>query len=252
MNKRIRCTLINWNGLLLIRLLAVCLPGCGALIGLTGCGESRNAVRARLETHWSPAQNPRTLEIRAQVSGPTADLVYKWFAESGECEPQQSSWPATTFKFAEDTVVDHVRLEIWSGGKRVAATETEVKLTEARLAAVRAKPPNVTIEITQIPLSARGGEHTRDDIAGRVSGEISADMRVVVYAQAGGVWYLQPTFKAMHAIGPDNTWRTWTHSGRNYAALLVRREYLPLLIVDALPGEDNDVLARVVVEGRKP
>lgn len=225
------------------------LPVWLALVG--GCSD-RNAVRVKLEPHWSLSQNPRTLEIRAQVSGPTTDLVYKWFCAQGECEPQQSSWPSTLFRFGEDTVQDRVRVELWQGNRRVAADEVEVRLTEAQQRIVQATPPKVEIAITEIPLSARGGENTRDHIAGRVSGEVSSEMRVVVYAQAGGVWYLQPGVKSIHAIRPDNTWSTWTHSGRNYAALIVRGQYSPLLMLDALPGVEGDVLARTVVEGRKP
>jgi len=62
---------------------------------------------------------------------------------------------------------------------------------------------------------------------------------------------LPPLPFAIQPIESDNTWRTWTHTGSSYAALVVRPTYEPMSRLDVLPQIDADVLSRTIVEGRK-
>lgn len=102
----------------------------------------------------------------------------------------------------------------------------------------------------QVRRGGRGGPDTRDTIGGMVRTSLAAEYRVVVYARADA-WYIQPTPFAMQPIEADNTWRTWTHTGSSYAALVVRKSFKPMTRLDVLPQVDAEVLSRAIVEGRK-
>ena len=62
---------------------------------------------------------------------------------------------------------------------------------------------------------------------------------------------LEPIAYASHAIRPDNTWTSWTHTGSSYAALLVRPGFEPVPRLDVLPKIGGYVVARTVVEGMR-
>lgn len=215
---------------------------------LAGCG-SRDDVRVQLQAFATAKQDPRLVEIRAQVTGPTAHLRYKWFSVAGECEPQESDWPATSFKFAAGAKRDRISCEVWRENQRLGQSQIDVKLDEER-ARLAAEPlPKVQVEITQIPpYEPHGGPNTRADIGGKVSGEVGADLKVVLYARADA-WYMQPAAYALHPIQPDNTFTTWTHTGSSYAALLVRPGFDPYLRLDVLPQVGGYVVARTIVDG---
>jgi hypothetical protein len=219
-----------------------------ALGGLTGCGQEE--TKAELHVYMPSPQDSLRFEIRAEVSGPQSNLYYIWFADTGKCEPQESTAPVTSFQFAEGTSQDWVTAEIWQRGKRIAQTRTEVRLSRFTKPASDSAHPDVQIEITEIPYAEPGGPNTRTNIAGRVIGKIRPEYTVLIYARDAGVWYIQPSSHASHVIGPDHTWSSWTHSGSSYAALVVRSGYPSFRTVDALPLLGGDVLARTIVDGR--
>jgi hypothetical protein len=153
------------------------------------------------------------------------------------------------FKFAADAPGDQVTMELWRGNKRLSVNRVNVKLAEERKSA---EPlPVVQIEITEVPPNNRGGEDTHAEIAGKVSGQIASDHRVLLYARSDYIWYIQPSVDTLHAITPDGMWASWTHTGSDYAALIVRRSFAPRPFLDAVPEVGGDVLARVVVQGRR-
>ncbi|HEX3800999.1 MAG TPA: hypothetical protein VH413_20075 [Verrucomicrobiae bacterium] len=216
-------------------------------IGFAGCGE-RNDVNVQLSERAAPQEPANLLEIQAQVAGPTAGLHYKWFAVSGECEPQESDRPSTTFRFAEGVRQDKVSVEAWRGNQRVAQSEIRVKFDGDSSRNGR-QAANVQIEITTIPPFEPGGPDTHADIAGRVSGPVPADCVVIIYARAFSYWYIQPTPGFFLPIQPDKTWFSWTHTGSKYAALVVRRDFEPLARLEMLPDKNEMVLASTIVEG---
>src|SRR5688572_22321595 len=122
-------------------IIAVCAAGCG----------DRDFVRVQLQTLAAAGGDPRRLEIRAQVSGPQASLRYKWFSVAGECEPQESDWPATVFKFGENATKDRVSVEVWRDTHRVAESQIDVTLDQERARLVSVQLPKVQVEITDIP-----------------------------------------------------------------------------------------------------
>lgn len=219
---------------------------------VSGCDfGDRDTVRLQLVAHAVSGGDPRRMGIRAEVAGRQAGLRYKWFAVAGECDPQESDSPETVFKFAEGAKRDRIVGEAWRRSERVALSQIDVKLDEERLRLANELPPRVQIEITSVPpYEPEGGPDTRAEIEGKVSGEISPDHKVVLYARADA-WYMQPTAYATHPIRPDMTWSSWTHTGSSYAALLVRPGFDPFLRLDVLPQVGGYVLARTVVDGRR-
>ena len=194
------------------------------------------------------------LEIMAQATGPMTGLRYKWFSVAGACSPQESDKPTTLFKFADGATRDRVTVEVWHAGKLAGQSSIDVKLDEvqARLSAQEKIPADLKIEIDRIPpYEPQGGADTRADIAGKVSGMTAPGYSVVLYARASEIWYIQPTAYASHAIRPDNTWTSWTHTGSSYAALLVRPGFEPAPRLDVLPKVGGYVVARTIVEGTR-
>ena len=226
---------------LAVALIAVCAAGCG----------DRNVVRVQLQTLAAAGGDPRRVEIRAQVSGPQAGLRYKWFSVGGECDPQETEWPATVFKFAENATKDRVSLEVWRDNRRVAESQINVALDQARARLVSEQLPKVQVEITHIPpYEPEGGPDTHAEIGGKVSGELTPELKVVIYARADA-WYIQPSAYALHSIRSNNAWSSWTHTGSSYAALLVRPGFDPFLRLDVLPQVGGYVVARTIVEGTR-
>jgi hypothetical protein len=111
--------------------------------------------------------------------------------------------------------------------------------------------PLPAIEFTQIPPAAQGGREKVDTIAGRVTGA-RPGQQVVIYARSGA-WWVQPTVeKPFISIRPDSTWRTETHLGYEYAALLVDPGYSPPPTIDIPPSEGGPVVRTAVVKGVGP
>lgn len=227
------------------------MPVLAVALWAAGCAE-RDAVRVQLHSRTPPTRGVMHLEVTAQVSGPQTGLRFKWFSVAGACNPQDSDQPATLFKFADGATRDRVTVEVWRDGKMAAQNSIDVKLDEiqARLAAQEKIPADLKIEFDRVPpYEPQGGPNTRADISGKVSGTLDPGYSVVVYARASEIWYVQPTAYASHAIRPDNTWTSWTHTGSSYAALLVRPGFEPVPRLDVLPKVGGYVVARAIVEG---
>jgi len=106
------------------------------------------------------------------------------------------------------------------------------------------------VTITLVPPYDRGGPHKLDDIAGTVVGACDK-CRIVLFA-LGDLWYVQPwTARKYTPIAKDGRWESETHLGTKYAALLVRLSYHAPDTTLNLPDVGGDVLASVVVRGRR-
>ena len=114
------------------------------------------------------------------------------------------------------------------------------------------RPPAVepAIEFTAVPAAAEGGSDTLAPIAGRVAGA-RPGQRIVLYAKSGvGIWWVQPlTVQPFTPIEADSTWKSRTHLGMEYAALLVRSGFRPPPTTEALPKPGGDVIAVATVKG---
>lgn len=108
--------------------------------------------------------------------------------------------------------------------------------------------PQPTIDFSTLPPATHGGSERVDTIAGKVAGA-STDDQVVVYARSGP-WWVQPT--SDHSLIPiqqDLSWKTETHLGYEYAALLVNKGYKPAPTLDSLPEVGGSVLALKTAKG---
>jgi hypothetical protein len=119
-------------------------------------------------------------------------------------------------------------------------------------AAVCGRPPAIepAIEFTVVPPAAEGGSDTLAPIAGRVAGA-RPGQRIVLYAKSGvGIWWVQPlTVQPFTSIEADSTWKSRTHLGMEYAALLVRSGFRPQPTTEALPKPGGDVIIVALVKG---
>lgn len=105
-----------------------------------------------------------------------------------------------------------------------------------------------SVEFTRIPFAGEGAPDRLDIIEGRVRG-VQSNQRVVIYARAG-VWWVQPfAIQPFTSILPDFTWKSTTHPGTEYAALLVDSGYSPPLTTKVLPEKGGKVLAVATAEG---
>ena len=104
------------------------------------------------------------------------------------------------------------------------------------------------IEFTKVPLADQGGTPKLDVIEGRVIGA-RPDLQIVLFARSGA-WYIQPyANQPFTQIQSDSRWKSTTHLGTEYAALLVEPGYQPPPITDALPTEGGGVIAVASVKG---
>jgi signal transduction histidine kinase len=111
---------------------------------------------------------------------------------------------------------------------------------------VHAAAPSV--EFVRVPPAEEGGSARMASVEGRVRGA-GPGQRVVLYARSGS-WFVQPfADRPFTIIRPDSTWRSSTHLGTEYAALLVDAAYLPAATASVLPGTGNGVAAVAVVDG---
>jgi signal transduction histidine kinase len=136
----------------------------------------------------------------------------------------------------------------WTRASGVALVGAAVLLAGACRQATAAAP---AIELSLVPPADEGGTVRLGAIGGRVVGA-RAGQRIVLYARSGD-WYVQPfADQPFTAIQPDSTWRSSTHLGTEYAALLVDAEYRPPAKTPALPGTGAGVVAVAVTPGTPP
>lgn len=104
------------------------------------------------------------------------------------------------------------------------------------------------IEFTRVPPADEGDPDRLDLIEGRVIGA-SAGQRLVLFARTDA-WWVQPMVdQPFTAIKPDSTWKSPTHLGMEYAALLVDHDYHPPAKILDLPSEGAPVAAVATIRG---
>ncbi len=119
------------------------------------------------------------------------------------------------------------------------------------LFATDCRAPNVapSIEFTTIPQAAIGGPAALVPVAGRVTGA-RPNQRVVLFARSDEGWWVQPyRSRPFTDIAPDSTWKSVTHLGQEYAALLVDADYRPPATAEALPEPGGGIIAVTRVDG---
>ena len=180
------------------------------------------------------------------------------FKCTGGYAPAQEAQNALVkeWKFSKPTIPvpgdENVLLNLWlcTGHPPLDASEAEVEISKfefeplggASLGFQQGTTP--TVEITNRPTSnLKPGPTGTGFISGKVAGIVSRDCRIIVYAY-GDKWYIQPRADSPNtSIQLDGSWKTVTHGGTEYAALLVKSSYLPPATTEMLPDVGEDVLA---------
>ena len=108
------------------------------------------------------------------------------------------------------------------------------------------------IKITQVPpYDAQGGPDKMVTIAGAATGDNVKQYKVVIFVRTN-TWYVQPYLASPYtSIADDGKWRTDTHLGAEYAALLVKPSYIPPATTNTVPEIGDEVLAIDKQPGRK-
>jgi hypothetical protein len=116
----------------------------------------------------------------------------------------------------------------------------------------RRKPDSgPTVVFSRVPAASDGSPDQIVSIEGRVSGARTGQ-RIVVFALSG-MWWVQPTIEQPFTpIRRDSTWKSSTHPGSAYAALLVDAQYRPPLRMNVLPEKGGPVLAVATARGSTP
>jgi hypothetical protein len=104
-----------------------------------------------------------------------------------------------------------------------------------------------SIEFTAVPPFAAGSSGKLDALEGTAT-RTAAGEQVVLYARSGVRW-IQPEEKYPFIRLRSGKWKTRTHPGSAYAALLVKAGFVPPWKVDALPCVGSSVLAVARAEG---
>jgi hypothetical protein len=103
------------------------------------------------------------------------------------------------------------------------------------------------LEFTRLPPAGTGSPDQLYAIEGTVSGA-GPKQRVVLYALAGN-WWVQPFMdRPFTEIDTGGQWKSLTHPGMSYAALLVSEGYQPPSVVPKLPEVGGAVLGVKVAE----
>jgi hypothetical protein len=109
-----------------------------------------------------------------------------------------------------------------------------------------------SLEFTKVPPANPGGPDKLDTIEGRATG-VQPGQRIVLYARSEDLWWVQPFSDRPFTIIQDNSsWKSETHLGTAYAALLVDRAYNPPQTAEILPPVGPGVAARIVATGQGP
>lgn len=108
-----------------------------------------------------------------------------------------------------------------------------------------------SIQFSRVPPAGEGSQEKLEAIEGHVTGA-QPGQRIVLFSRSGK-WWVQPfANKPFTSIQPNSMWKSSTHPGSAYAALLVDSRYRPPPTVNELPETGGPVLAATTVEGRSP
>ena len=111
----------------------------------------------------------------------------------------------------------------------------------------RPPSPPPKISFTKVPDFGVGNGTQLDAIEGVVQ-NAQPEQKVVLYAKSGD-WWVQPLSEApFTAIQKDSSWKSRTHPGSNYAALLVKSDYVPRLRMPDLPSAGGPIVSIATVQ----
>jgi hypothetical protein len=223
-----------------------------------------------------------SLEVDLHLKDRPRPSIIEWHAERGAfAAPETDTDLRRTFIAPPEQGPVTLWVDVISGDRsfrRVATVRINVARSSASIPATTSAPARapsgpgassggLPIEQTGSPRAAMvspsikfitvprydpvGGASTTADIDGVVDGVSNPDqLRVVIYAKTGNTWWVQPLVAAPYSsIDRHGQFETWTHTGTDYAAILVRKGFEPPTAIDGRLPESPDILARVEVPG---
>ena len=111
----------------------------------------------------------------------------------------------------------------------------------------RSDPAEASVVFTKLPPFETEGSEKLDAIEGRITGA-RPGQRIVLYARSGE-WWIQPfADQPFTTIQADSSWKTRTHPGTAYAAVLVDASFHPNPKTDVLPERGGPILAITSVQ----
>lgn len=234
---------------------------CLVALGILCFGCHRAEEKVSLQLNAAPIGESGRYRLVAEAHGPLNGIKYRFYANDGTCQPEISDRPESVFTPSPGAANESVQVtvEALRGDAPIQSAHYTIKLKG--VAGARPEEPNAAqaplnnlqephtsrsaaIEITKVPrYDPTGGPNTNDQIEGVVRGVSNSDaFRVVLYAKTD-IWYVQPLLGSTIEINSDGTWSSWTHTGSEYAALLVPEGYSPSSTLGTLPSK-NDVIAK--------
>jgi hypothetical protein len=264
---------------------ALCLIFWVSAFGLLCCNPRFNVeLSATPKAEVQPGGN---LTINIRLTHPEPNLSFRWRANHGTCDPSMSESLTTIYtaapkSSADDPPDDTVLLEVMKSGKIIRIENIQINILRGPTINWQPKPlaknsnekspatPNTiapskpeqpvngqvvisskpSVRITLIPrYDPVGGDNSKDDIAGEALGVDPKDFLIVVYALTDR-WYVQPfTESPFTQLNNNGSWNAMTHTGAQYAALLVRPSFNPPKAASSLPSIGGEVLAISTVKG---
>jgi hypothetical protein len=108
------------------------------------------------------------------------------------------------------------------------------------------------IEFTTIPQRDCGGPVRRELIAGKVSGVMPGQYKLVIYSEAcNRVLYIEPDARTpFTTINSDGTFNTYIYLGEIYYAMLVKLDFKPEPQLPTPPQKGRDIILVAAVPGK--
>lgn len=230
-----------------------------ALIGIAmgGCGQKTVVGNVSVQPA-SEVEVGGKLSVSIAIDNPPKgkSLRFVWSANGKVPNEDQQGGE---YVAPNEPGTDTITCEVWNASERLATRTAVVEVRPQPLQASQPqqqtgnRPPQPPIKktpqtqpsiaITLVP-PAGAGSDTWGTIAGEVQGVNVEECFVVPFAYGGDTWYVQPWVASPYtSIDKDGAWRTGTHLGIEYAALLVKSSYMPPATTDTLPKVGGDVLA---------
>ena len=153
--------------------------------------------------------------------------------------------------FARNSVFDTMRaMALGRGGSPWYVLGSLAIVCLATLACRSSRPPShPSIVFTRLPAAGHGSADIVNAIEGRVT-DARPGERIVLFARSGQ-WWVQPAGdRPFTPIAKDSTWKSSTHPGNAYAALLVDPGYSPATTANALPQPGGAIRAVAIAEGQ--
>jgi hypothetical protein len=227
-----------------------------------------SAVGAILVAYWQFINIPSNINESVELIGRVRDADTGQAIAAAKVNVDTGGVPQIyytdsngLFSLKLNKITEPIRIRVEATGYEVFnhhISPSEVGIEDVRLTRITrttATPSPQTepiIKITHIPpYDPTGGESTRNEIAGEVSGVEAESFRVVIYTRTDR-WYVQPFADApLTGIQQNGEWQTEIHTGTSYAVLLVKPGFDPAISTSTLPHVGGAVVAITVVPGKR-